>query len=286
MQLMHAQETEFLTTRLAVEESLSMLLGASLDVRTGAEALTVHSLSADAGFLAFKYRLGGAADKQRGGAGRPTGMVVSLHGASAALRQCCATGSGGKVLVYETGGLATAAPASAARPRAEWRASDVALTAMARSPALPSCLITGAQDGSVIVWNLKERPGHQQQRVSHGSHVNAVLAVNDQVLASAGQDGKVCLWDLRRGGAPLRVACPDASPALRLALSPLGDSLAVASARGLYCLDLLDSLSCAVSPVGRGPAARPYVDCEWNSRTGEMYACGHDGVITVFTQKM
>ena len=56
-QLMHAQGTDFKTVDCVLDKSLGLLLGASSHLRAGGGALTLHSLSVDAGFLAGKGTL-------------------------------------------------------------------------------------------------------------------------------------------------------------------------------------------------------------------------------------
>lgn len=67
LMLMHAQEVDLLATQLVAAASAGVMLGASLDTKPGTECVSVHSLSPEAGMLAFKYRF--APPNQRPGGG-------------------------------------------------------------------------------------------------------------------------------------------------------------------------------------------------------------------------
>lgn len=59
--------------------------------------------------------------------------------------------------IFETSG-GPSAPAKTT-PKAEFKAHDLPVTALASNPLNPSYVMTGAQDGCVHMWNLRDRPG-------------------------------------------------------------------------------------------------------------------------------
>lgn len=54
---MHFQDTEYVTSHMAIEPALNVMYGVSGDTRSLQESVTVHSMSADAGMLAIKYKM-------------------------------------------------------------------------------------------------------------------------------------------------------------------------------------------------------------------------------------
>jgi hypothetical protein len=54
---MHSQMTDFESAALEIEGDARLLLGAGMHVRDAAECISLHSLSADVGFLAQLGRL-------------------------------------------------------------------------------------------------------------------------------------------------------------------------------------------------------------------------------------
>ncbi len=120
------------------------------------------------------------------------------------------------------------------------------------------------------------------QRLRQPQAVTSLQLINDTNLASAGADGSVAIWDLRKPNAPLKHAVVDGSPVIKLAASPIGDCLAVATQRSLVTLDLLDA-SCETTPMVTSALQQPYLDVTWNVHTNELYAACGTGAVSVFT---
>lgn len=87
--------------------------------------------------------------------------------------------------------------------------------------------ITASFDTTVIRWNLASGTARQVLRFHLGS-VNAVVALPDGGIATAGEDRQIAIWD-KDGSAPVRVLEGHEAPIVGLALSPDGKSLASAS---------------------------------------------------------
>ncbi|MFI1918092.1 NACHT and WD repeat domain-containing protein [Nocardia sp. NPDC020380] len=64
-------------------------------------------------------------------------------------------------------------------------------------------LAVGTANGSVQMWSLADRAAPREfglPRTLHGAAVNALMFVSNDLMASAGDDGKVCLWQQTSSG--------------------------------------------------------------------------------------
>ena len=105
--------------------------------------------------------------------------------------------------------------------------------------------VSGAQDGSAIVWDLRERTARHY--LDHGTEVDAVTAVafapSGRYVVTGATDGGVRLWDVgamsaRRLTHP-RVSLMLDGPVAQMLISPAGDQAVVATATGqLSCVEL------------------------------------------------
>jgi hypothetical protein len=64
--------------------------------------------------------------------------------------------------------LAIAPPTRRTTAKAEFKAHDVPVTALATNPINACHLITGAADGCIHMWNLRDRPGQVRRRGAFG----------------------------------------------------------------------------------------------------------------------
>lgn len=135
-----------------------------------------------------------------------------------------------------------------------WRISDGAswdLNSAHRAEATtvtagPGMLaVSGAQDGSAIVWDLRERTA--RHHLDHGPAVDAVTAVaftpSGRYVVTGATDGGVRLWDVgAMAGRKLtrpRVSLMLDGPVTQMLISPAGDRAVVATATGqLTCVEL------------------------------------------------
>jgi hypothetical protein len=198
--------------------------------------------------LAYKYRLTlpeTAAGKpiqqqqQRGGRGLPhqaptnstagpcSCRIVSLHSIGRTMYGCCAAAVGPRLLIFEAPLLNAAGTATAAspRPRHNWSAvapaapSGCIITSL-HSSATSGLLLSGASDGSIAMWNVRDRPGgapvgilRSSPSISSGP-VTALQLMNSHTLAAAyGGSGGVLIWDIRSTSAPLQALLTHAGSA-------------------------------------------------------------------------
>jgi cytochrome c len=87
--------------------------------------------------------------------------------------------------------------------------------------------ITGSFDTSAILWSLTSGSARQVLRF-HDSQVNAVAALSDDRFATAGEDGRIAIWDAGRE-APAEILEGHTGPVAALAVSSDGTMLASAS---------------------------------------------------------
>jgi WD40 repeat protein len=82
------------------------------------------------------------------------------------------------------------------------QAGAAAVTALAALP--DGRAASGSADGLVRLWGLLAREAPRP----HGAAVTAAVAVGAHLLATAGNDGAVCVWDARSGALRLRARRP------------------------------------------------------------------------------
>ncbi|KAJ3345716.1 hypothetical protein HDU83_003771 [Entophlyctis luteolus] len=96
----------------------------------------------------------------------------------------------------------------------EFPSLSCAITALAQSPAL-DVLAIGTQDGRVILKNIKTNTPIRLCVHSSGSAAASVIAISfrsddaptaSAMMATAGADGTVCVWDLSKGALAARVS--------------------------------------------------------------------------------
>lgn len=125
--------------------------------------------------------------------------------------------------------LAAMAPTAPASALEELRGHGGPVRALAVT-ADGQTAISGSFDSRAILWSLARGEALQVLRL-HDSAVNAAIALPDGRFATAGQDGRVAVWE-RGSGMPVRVFGPGGdghdAPVAALAVSPDGRSLASA----------------------------------------------------------
>eukprot|EP00198_Chlamydomonas_reinhardtii_P003474 XP_001692810.1 predicted protein [Chlamydomonas reinhardtii] len=286
--LLHSQETDFISSRLAAEPASRLLFAASAEARSGVEYVTVHSLDAEAGMLAYKYKLAlmhSCSTPPKHG----TPLRRRRRAFGGGLAGTCGAAYQSQVYVYDTPGLTPAAGSNrpeGVHPKGSWKAHDAGapITAMTASTVGGARVVTGFRDGSVCVWDMRQKPPAASWRnKGHSQSVTGLQVANDSTLVSSSLDGKVCIWDLRVTGSPRASAVPDGSQVTCVKMSPAGDCVAAATTRALVTVDLLDGAA-SVAPVTSAPLPKPFSDVVWNSLTGEIYAASPSGTVSVFRQ--
>jgi cytochrome c len=119
--------------------------------------------------------------------------------------------------------LAAAAPASA-----QLRGHGGPVRAVAVAPD-GSAAISGSFDSSAIRWSLTRNAAEQVLRF-HESAVNAVAALRDGRIVTAGEDGRIAIWNAGEPQ-PATVLEGHTAPIAALAVSP--DGATARSASGL-----------------------------------------------------
>ncbi|GFR44356.1 hypothetical protein Agub_g5577, partial [Astrephomene gubernaculifera] len=220
---------------------------------------------------------------------RQLSKVASLHQFGGGLKSTCAAAYQGTVFVYDTPGLSLPPnyDPHGQRPKGIWKAHEgSAISALSTSSAGGGArVVTGAKDGQVVIWDMRQRPpGNSWCARAHGQAVTGLQIANDTTLVTSGLDGKVHIWDLRSASTPRATAAPDGSAVLGAKTSPAGDCVAVFTQRNLATVDLLAGSSAPVTLLSRAPLPRPLLDVCWNAATGEVYAAGQGGTVSVYRQ--
>ncbi|KAL4856499.1 hypothetical protein ACK3TF_002982 [Chlorella vulgaris] len=287
---MHSQGTDYSSACLDAERGTAMLLSASVD-RSGGEWVTCHSLEVES-LLAPK----GRCPMPHGAAGKIPGQnclaVASLHGFGGPLVETCVASYGGALVVWPVGtaskpGASNAAAPGSLAPKALLKAHDSLVTCLHKS-AFGLLLYSGAADGKVHMFNMKEKPSRPNAVFSHQGRITGICQLNHTELLTTAGDGRMAVWDVRNAAAgPLKTAAPDTKPIVRMAVSPFADCVALATTAGLFVVDLLD----AACHVTRLPCTlrSPVTAITWNAATSEVIVAGgpgEAGTISVFKQRV
>ncbi|CCC70669.1 hypothetical protein NCAS_0F01850 [Naumovozyma castellii] len=145
-------------------------------------------------------------------------------------------------------------------------------------------VISAGNDKMVKAWNLNQFQ-IEADFVGHNGNVNAVTASPDGTLiASAGKDGEIMLWNLAEKKAMYTLSAQD--EVFSLAFSPNRYWLAAATASGIkiFCLDpqsLIDDLRPEFA--GYNKSAEPHaVSLAWSADGQTLFAGYTDSVIRVW----
>lgn len=96
---------------------------------------------------------------------------------------------------------------------------------------------------------------------------------------------QVMLWDLRYTSGPIFTQrTPGNAGVMHIAPGPWGDVMAVATTKGLHCVELFDFDS-PMSNIADFPLQRPYTGLVFNAVTHDLYAGTMNGAISVFSRR-
>ena len=324
LELMHSQNSDFLSHALAVEPSLGLMFTAGLDLtkptpsgaKQWAEVVGVHSVTPSLGLLSLKYRCSLPPSSEVLGPQASTlkSSIVSLHPMGRNWRGCCLVSQGKKLLVYESHDN-WAAKGDVKKPMVEWEASSTAnVTSLVSSPA-NGLLASGSSDGVIKGWNARSSLGSSSiplftlRSPSNGPQasqaISSIQVLSESLLISSSSGGPgMFLWDLRSTAAPLKTLMPDASPISLMNLNASGDLVAVVTGRGLYVASIggggnfsafnsiSDTTPASSAPPQKGKAANqskaqgfiPPIDVEWNCLFDCLYTSGSGGIVKAFRE--
>eukprot|EP00887_Chlorella_sp_A99_P002337 scaffold10.g2337.t1 len=282
---MHSQGTDYGSVCMEAERGTGLLLGASQHA-SGEEWLTLHSLQVDS-LLAFKSRCPMPHQPSSRMVGSHHRAVVSLHPLGGPLAECAAGSYGGAVVVWQVGSASRLLHPKA--PKAMWKAHGGLITALHRSAHPGLLLFSGAADGAVHMWSLREKPNAPLVAFNQQGSITGVHHLNETTLVTAADTGRVLVWDVRQAAAgPVKFAVPDGTPIDCLAVSPFGDAAAVATRTAVYSVDLLDT-ACTSTQLSAGQLRSPVTGITWNVVTSEVLVGGGPGAagsISVFRQQL
>ncbi|CAK0784420.1 hypothetical protein CVIRNUC_007624 [Coccomyxa viridis] len=167
--------------------------------------------------------------------------------------------------------------------------------------ANPNVLMSGARDGTITVWDLRENKPVMHMHVPATSSDNPSAPAVDPivtcfdskecVILAGSINTNLCQWDVRRltAGAnpPQELTVLDGSAILRIAFGPAAPTAAISTLNGLY---YMDPFAEGVHPSYRMAEAFPnkakqqYPDVKWGSGqdASMLYAACLDGSVDVY----
>jgi len=152
---------------------------------------------------------------------------------------------------------------------------------------------SGSRDCTVKLWDRRQL----KSVGTLGNYINGKLATHegmitcldsyDTILASAGLDKKVMIWDLRALDStgytqPLRKLTVDDCAVLKVSIGPGITSVAVSTLKGLYLVDIANGTSRLATPFSDNRSMKRYHDLKWNSAHNLLYASGDDMRVDLF----
>jgi len=93
-------------------------------------------------------------------------------------------------------------------------------------------LVTSSQDGTARIWDVATEPGSLTLAGDGHALLGVAFQPHGELIAAAGEEGTVHLWDTRLGVRQPEIQRERRTPVTRLAFSPDGQRLAIASTDG------------------------------------------------------
>jgi WD40 repeat protein len=142
---------------------------------------------------------------------------------------------GGGTVAFSNGSTAKLWNLASGQEGASLRGHTAAIGSLAFSPD-GRTLATGANDGTVILWDVPT--GRQTDRKRYGYVVSRIaFSPNGKALVVAGESALVQVWDTTSGAGPLALQVPEYWDwVVALTFSPDGRTLAVGNCKGMIKL--------------------------------------------------
>ncbi|KAL6452787.1 PEX7 Peroxisomal targeting signal 2 receptor [Candida maltosa Xu316] len=171
------------------------------------------------------------------------------------------------------------------------------------SPHAPWQIISCSGAGKVQIWDIRDRKPLQMEYVAHGGFECLSVAPNfykPEVIASAGSNGSIHLWDLRlisstphiRGPSPLNELLGHQFAVRNIKFSPHNANELVSASYDMSCRVWQDSsqerarfLNAGAATVGIFPQHKEFVmDCDYSlwGQPGWIASTGWDEMVYVW----
>ncbi|KAL3139772.1 hypothetical protein ABBQ38_004075 [Trebouxia sp. C0009 RCD-2024] len=218
LHLVHALETEFLTSDMQIDPAHKMLMAVGRDTKAFTECVALHHLRLQPGVFRLKGRLNLPCGVT-GRLARNTGplkalQVQSVDSYKGTVAGCCAASHDGTIVVYP----ATVVPGEMAKQKAFWRAHDRTITVLHANRFCPT-LLSGDDSGEIRIWSMIRKPAAPDAAVRHEGAITGLHSLSEHSFVSCSMDGRLCVWDIKSGKRPVSILhSPDNRPILRMAV--------------------------------------------------------------------
>lgn len=270
LQLVHALETEFLTSDMQIDPAHNLLMAVGRDTKALTECVALHHLRLQPGVFRLKGRLNlpcGVTARLAKNTGPVKALQVqSVDTYKGTMTGCCAASHDRTIVVYP----ATVVPGEMAKQKAFWPAHEDTITALHANRFCPT-LLSGDDGGAIRIWNMIRKPAGPDSEVRHERGITGLHSLSDHSFVSCSMDGRLCVWDIKSGKRPVStVHSPDNRPILKMAVHHDG-LVAFCTQSGLYVANVFQAsaiYTLAVSQEHEDP-----VGClTWNAgSTGQLY---------------
>ncbi|EIE21483.1 WD40 repeat-like protein [Coccomyxa subellipsoidea C-169] len=179
-----------------------------------------------------------------------------------------------------------------AQPTTTLKGTQDLVTVVAPLGAVP-VLLSGAKDGTIAVWDVRQRTVAMTLVGStHSSHEDSTAMVTtidsrETTVVAGCLDTYISKWDLRsaRDGmnAPMASVSMDNSAVLRVALGATPGWAAISTIDGLYYTDPFDSSLQPENMRAGVSTVQHYADVKWGTGELVLYAGSDQGMIDVYT---
>ncbi|KAL3154336.1 hypothetical protein ABBQ32_013819 [Trebouxia sp. C0010 RCD-2024] len=270
LHLVHALETEFLTSDMQIDPSHKLLMAVGRDTKAFTECVALHHLRLQPGVFRLKGRLNLPCGVT-GRLARNTGplkalQVQSVDSYKGTMAGCCAASHDRTIVVYP----ATVVPGEMAKQKAFWAAHGRTITVLHANRFCPA-LLSGDDGGEIRIWSMIRKPAAPDAAVRHERAITGLHSLSEHSFVSCSMDGRLCVWDIKSGKRPISILhSPDNRPILKMAVHHDG-LVAFCTHTGLYVADVFHD-----SPIYTLAVTQEHEDpvgcLTWNAgSTGQTY---------------